>query len=72
MKYTYQISKLGDCLPKDRVSCDPDYSVVSLAGIISAHNQGILDIEQELWFGSVESYQFAPKTAPVVVAVPYR
>lgn len=68
--YRYLIKTLDECSETDRISVDPKYTVGELAGMVAAHNAGAMNLEDQLWFGTRESYRFAPKTAPTLVAVP--
>lgn len=68
--YRYIIKTVGECTAADRISVDPNYTVGELAGKIAAHNAGALNLEDHAWFGTRDSYQFAPKEAPALVAVP--
>lgn len=68
--YRYVIKTVGECSEHDRISVDPKYTVGELAGMIAAHNAGAMNLEDQVWFGTRDSYQFAPKAAPALVAVP--
>ena len=67
MKYT--IKRLHEVQENELCSVDPNYTVSSLAALISGHDLGVLDIENECWFGHKDDYQFAPKTAPALCKV---
>ena len=70
MTYRYLIRTVGECTAEDRISVDPEYTVASLAGLVSAHSCGALDIEEVCGFGTLEGYAFAPKNSPALVAIP--
>lgn len=70
MKFQYEIKTVGECTEEDRISVDPMYTVGELAGLIAAHNMGALNIEDQCWFGTRDSYQFAPKETCALVARP--
>ena len=65
----YVIKTLSEVREDEWCSCDDTYTVSSLAGMIAAHNTGALDIEEHVFFCHKEDYQFAPKTAPVLVRI---
>lgn len=69
MTITYAIKRLCEVSDDQFCSADPEYTVALLAGLISAHNIGALNIEDECWFGTPESYKFASKDAPVLVKI---
>lgn len=69
MYVKYTIKQFGEVKGAELCSVDPDYTVSSLAALISGHDLGVLDIENECWFGHKDDYRFAPKNAPVLVKV---
>jgi hypothetical protein len=69
MTIKYIIKKLGEVSDSEQCSVDPNYDIGYLAGLISAHSIGAIDIEDHCWFGYKYSYQFAPKSAPALVKV---
>jgi len=70
MTYQYLVKTVGDCAADDRISVDANYTVGGLAGLVVGHQMGALNIEDQCWFGTLDSYPFAPKDAPALVAVP--
>jgi hypothetical protein len=68
--YRYVIKTVGECTEDDRISVDPKYTVGELAGMIAAHNAGAMNLEDQVWFGTRDSYSYAPKAAPALVALP--
>jgi hypothetical protein len=68
--YRYVIKTVGECTEADRISVDPKYTVGELAGMIAAHTAGAMNLEDHAWFGTRDNYQFAPKAAPALVAIP--
>jgi hypothetical protein len=69
MSITYVVKRLHEVSDDQFCSVDPEYTVPMLAGLISAHNLGALNIEDECWFGKPEDYKFASKDAPALVRI---
>lgn len=69
MIVTYAIKRLREVSDDQFCSVDPEYTVALLAGLISAHNIGALNIEDECYFGTPEDYRFASKDAPALVKI---
>ncbi len=66
----YVIKRLCDVSDDELCSVDEEYTVLSLSGLISAHNIGAVNIEEYCYFAHRDDYAFAPKTAPALVKVP--
>ncbi len=70
-KYKYSIKPKKNVPYGVSCSCDETYTVASLAGLISAHNAGALDLEDLVFFcGDIRDYCYVPKEAPTLVREP--
>jgi hypothetical protein len=68
INYKYSIKQKKDVPHDVDCSCDETYTVASLAGLISAHNAGALDLEDVIFFcGDIRDYPYVPKHAPTLV-----
>lgn len=63
----YSIKRLKECTEDDLISCDVSYTIPALTSMIMADKAGLINLEDECWFGYKENYRFAPADAPVIV-----
>ncbi len=67
-KYKYSIKPKKNVPHGVSCSCDETYTLMSLAGLIAAHNAGALDIEDEVFFcDDIRDYCYVPREAPTLV-----
>lgn len=67
-KYKYSVKQKKDVPPGVSCSCDEAYTLMLLAGLISAHNAGALDLEDAVFFcDDIGDYCYVPREAPTLV-----